>query len=163
MAKHTHIELSLLRLAVLALIFSMMSLQYTGASADDVIEDEPYAEEGEGADYSGVSDQDSYIFNAIFGMAVVFDHPNNGRVFLYPSNGGNYLMRSNTPSGQPLGEGGKWHVEQGQLCIDTAIKYPPFASCAEFRVSDGRNAEWDHPFAVGLPITIMSIEESKQY
>ena len=126
-------------------------------------------EVGEGSQSNGgATCTDACLYQAVFARAVVFDHPRNGRVYVHLNNGNFYLMRSNSASGAMLGEGGKWSVRGSQLCIDTAINERSFVGCGEFRLGQGyglvqdRHAEWDHPFAIGLPVKLSKFSYESQ-
>lgn len=97
---------------------------------------------------------DADVYNATTSHAIVFHHPVNGEIHLFATAGNWYMMDVNSPQGKPIGEAGQWHLQGDQLCIDTAEVYPRFAGCGTFRLIDSVHATWDHPFAVGLPITL---------
>jgi hypothetical protein len=86
------------------------------------------------------------------GIALAFNHPDNGMVTIYLSRGNWYLMRSNSSrTGQPMGEGGKWSFNgRGNLCIETAIQHPTFADCGILKMDRDGSVEWEHPFFDGI-------------
>jgi hypothetical protein len=99
---------------------------------------------------------------AVTDMAVVIQHPQNGRLYFYPDRSGWYLMRLNTPDGRPLGEGGRWSVSNGELCIDTATNRPDFAGCGKFKFLGGNRVGWDHDFTTGLPAWIITRDQARR-
>lgn len=140
------------------------SQQSDRSSSDDKPDDAPSgsSQSDSEASKSEVRASDDQIRQAVSDMAVVIQHPVNGKLYFYPDRSGWYLMRLNTAQGQPLGEGGRWSARDGQLCIDTALKKPEFTGCGDFKLLGGNRVSWDHDYTTGLDAWIITRDQARR-